>query len=1309
MEKLRSRSLRVSPNELERAVQEERNKWKIFRIQQVREQAKEEAKRIREAVHNKESQMVQDLRKELYCRWQAEKGNQVQKLQQEYKESLQALGQAHKLANEQPDVSEVLAQRAQFNQQKALKRGGEAGKAHREQRLQQEHGKNKLLKQRQDALNWEKLRASRIASLPTPKAYKKKMCVHEKKVPTVQFYEAGTLTTTSYVPKNVIIEKELKSTKPNAKQVAVAEEMARLAGEEAKRQEAEEETRKGEQRGREALDRERLCRMYEQLMSQLDQAQHDHQLSSYLKGTDLSVYETEEAKLNHQASLQRQMEKAVENVLQEDTSLSDVRHDSIRLAADPSGLIDGDTSRVSFDQSSYAKVQDLKSLLDRIRQQRRDTLRDIYGFVPEEEESEEDVDKKDNIVDEHEIGQPRKGVGLDDDEDARKEIDSQDKEAVNIEGSGPQIDKYRKSRMDVEIDGDIHMAETVPADLLPGYHDGKITNIYKPLFQEVSSGDTEITIDISGDGSTQISDNEQLRPMTPMVQSTPKDPVEYSSSESGSTDFRRLPSSLISRKAPVQVTKDSLSKTQPQRQYLSSRPLSKDDQDIHMAETVPFDFLQKKYDGKNTIKSSKSVSQPSSFQESSSDDIEIKIKIIGNGSTLKTITPSGETSVSGSSSADHSISGTRSTVYISPPSSLPKTKVPNLELQDNIRRIQEQRQSIQHMLDSLSKPNEHSSLLKSASPSAYFEKMKEEGSGKRPLKRIDKFEMQKKQLLHYYLKKLLNMKGNELINISTSTVEGSGFSVDSLGTLLDAVQEKNKSVSSSEMSSTSVKEMSEVSYTSSYKDIDDIPVKLSSVSSAESEYSSNDMDTLFQASEPPEADRVQHTTAFAHSRDGSITGHEFPAYLQSSRESVPCTPASLTSQSDESRSSSISTKSIQNELEKLSQLRKELLTHKNIFQEFSSTKVPTASSQFHSSKPDVVDMTPTTFIDDKQEQKVTFGTTPRKVYLSTIYEDSSDLSEIHYNTSDSGSYQTPSREYESTLDDDRSQISLLQKEDLRTYLESQGAKPVGEVSVTEETATEEDMKKFMHLHTHMTLQSRFRYLECALPEGRLKKISQRNYHNIDASIHMPVPKEKSIHMPLPKEKSILMPLPKESTNYSRIRMKDNSSHEQSSLSASPSFATESLVNSRRSVTSLPIRKSDQVETEVKNVYSKSTQGLLQEGTLDLTNETSRFFPLDVESTLTSSVGDISLKHQIPYQGIVKGDLNKGSSKSSSDSSEKQGVRRNGDSSSDSVTSMPDMAEILQRFGLAWAQSMMRKMERTEQKSSSDISSSQENG
>ncbi|KAG7176942.1 Centrosomal protein of 295 kDa-like [Homarus americanus] len=1016
-------SVCASANEVDEAVRQERHKWKIFRIQQVREQARQEARRIRESVRDKELQMVRDLRQELNDQWQAEKENEVQQLQQEYKESLEALGEAHEVAKQQPNASEVLNQLARCNQQKAKRRGQEAQKVQTDQQLQQQHEKTKLLKQRQDVLNREKLRANLIANLPTPEAFKKKTYVVEKKTPAVQFHEAGTFTTTTYVPKNVIIEKEVNSTKPNAKQAAVVEEMAQAVLAEAKCKAAEEEDRKREKRGNEALSRERLRRMYQQLMRQLDQAQRDHQLSSYLKGADsLSIYETEETRLKHHAKLQRLMEKAVGKVLQEEDALQaeDVSSDDTQPAVESSGLSEvTDTSSVmSAQKTSSKKVKDLKSLLDQIKKRRNEILQGVYSSVPEEEEASEK-----EVIDEAEDKYMRQYTRQEEVEsDAQylqTQITAQDDDdggmTPNGEDHQQQDQQYGGSKRRGE-EKDIHMAATIPVHLLPGTHDGKSICTSKRIVTELpstkssleksGSDDIERQVNIDEDVSTvgaQTSADEYSRLPSPIVYSLPRDKDLVSSISSGtsSTDYLCPPSSLPFRIPLAKKTMDSLRETQPQRQYVSSRPISKEHEDIHLADTVPVHLLPTHHYNGSTDSSQRFASQLSTLssnQESSSDDIEIKIKIRGDGSTLKTITPSeDEVPEPVSFIADHehpmeySYSGTSSTEYISPPSSLPARNIQTSQLNENLRKIQQQRHKIQHIIDSKSdRSTRQTSLQKSISPSVYYEKLKGEGIGKRPLKKKEKFEMQKKEVLNYYMKKLLQMKGGELKNISASTVEGSGFNVSSLSSFLESLQREkgpsvfNTSSSDSPLSSAHESSIDSNSF-SSYYDIDEIPVKLSSHSSSDSIYSyDKGTDTH---SNPSERYRIQQSSALTQSYDDESRKPEHPVYSQSNAslnsniaKPFPHSSVSLGSQSDESNSGIISggptdlrrELQVLDSIKNLEQLKKELMNLQHqVFEENLSATKPDSSNSSLSNRSEAT--YPTVSSDVRQPRKVTFG------------------------------------------------------------------------------------------------------------------------------------------------------------------------------------------------------------------------------------------------------------------------------------------------------------------------------------------------
>lgn len=67
----------------------------------MRQQAREEARRIRQAAQNEEAQFVQGLGHKLHREWAEEKENLIQQLQQECNDCIQKLGEAHEQAIKQ--------------------------------------------------------------------------------------------------------------------------------------------------------------------------------------------------------------------------------------------------------------------------------------------------------------------------------------------------------------------------------------------------------------------------------------------------------------------------------------------------------------------------------------------------------------------------------------------------------------------------------------------------------------------------------------------------------------------------------------------------------------------------------------------------------------------------------------------------------------------------------------------------------------------------------------------------------------------------------------------------------------------------------------------------------------------------------------------------------------------------------------------------------------------------------------------------------------------------------------------------------
>uniref|UniRef100_H3DA32 CE295 protein n=1 Tax=Tetraodon nigroviridis TaxID=99883 RepID=H3DA32_TETNG len=96
--------LRLSPNEEDRIIREEFERRRKLRLQQVREQQRFIALRIRRKVEQRRQHELEQLGKELKDKWEREQSAKISTLQKIYQENLQLLGQGQRSAKEnEPD------------------------------------------------------------------------------------------------------------------------------------------------------------------------------------------------------------------------------------------------------------------------------------------------------------------------------------------------------------------------------------------------------------------------------------------------------------------------------------------------------------------------------------------------------------------------------------------------------------------------------------------------------------------------------------------------------------------------------------------------------------------------------------------------------------------------------------------------------------------------------------------------------------------------------------------------------------------------------------------------------------------------------------------------------------------------------------------------------------------------------------------------------------------------------------------------------------------------------------------------------
>ncbi|XP_061199614.1 centrosomal protein of 295 kDa isoform X2 [Neopsephotus bourkii] len=265
--------LRLSPNEETMLLKEEYERRRKLRLQQVREQQKYIALQIRQKVKQKREEQLHQLEEALRAEWQKAQDEKMKALEEFYLSSLRAIGEGHRQAKENEPDLEALAKQAEERRQRAERR-------HREALKEQKYQKENLLREqarrtnaRKHALEVERQRAAKIASLPPPPPHPLEN-FEVKKAPAVKPYSADNFSVTRYHIFEPYVDREVDGEQPDARSAA-KEEGKRL--EELHREterERREQLEKAHVRGSHALKKVHLAQDRERLLKELEQMQN---------------------------------------------------------------------------------------------------------------------------------------------------------------------------------------------------------------------------------------------------------------------------------------------------------------------------------------------------------------------------------------------------------------------------------------------------------------------------------------------------------------------------------------------------------------------------------------------------------------------------------------------------------------------------------------------------------------------------------------------------------------------------------------------------------------------------------------------------------------------------------------------------------------------------------------------------------------------------------------------------------------------------------------------------------------------------
>ncbi|KAL9865521.1 centrosomal protein of 295 kDa isoform 3-T3 [Geothlypis trichas] len=263
-------TLRLSPNEEAMFLKEEYERRRKLRLQQVREQQKCISYQIRQKVKQRREEQLHQLEEALRAEWQKAQDEKMKALEELYLSSLRAIGEGHRQAKENEPDLEALAKQAEERKQRAETR-------HRKALIEQKHQKEKLLHEqakradaRKRALEVERQRAAKVASLPPPPP-RPFESFEVKKILAVKPCGAGNFSVTRYHIAEALVDREVDGEQPDA-HLAAEEEGRRL---EELHREAERERRKQLEkahiRGSHALKKIQLAKDRERFLEELEQ------------------------------------------------------------------------------------------------------------------------------------------------------------------------------------------------------------------------------------------------------------------------------------------------------------------------------------------------------------------------------------------------------------------------------------------------------------------------------------------------------------------------------------------------------------------------------------------------------------------------------------------------------------------------------------------------------------------------------------------------------------------------------------------------------------------------------------------------------------------------------------------------------------------------------------------------------------------------------------------------------------------------------------------------------------------------------
>ncbi|KAM9263501.1 centrosomal protein of 295 kDa isoform 1-T1 [Cariama cristata] len=382
--------LRLSPNEETMLMKEEYERRRKLRLQQVREQQKYIALQIRQKVKQRREEQLHQLEEALRAEWQKAQDQKMKALEKLYLSSLRAIGEGHRQAKENEPDLEALAKQAEERKQRAEQR-------HRKALKERKYQKEKLLREqarrtnaRKHALEVERQRAAKVASLPPPPSRPLEN-FEVKKTPAVKPYGADNFSVTRYHISEAYVDREVDGKQPDAR-LAAEEERKRLEELHRKAEtEKREQLQKAHLRGSHALKKVHLAQDRERLLKELEQMQNMDRMRrrQIVAQMPPQLFVPAYKRMEIKEEWQRELEFAFEDMYSEDRKMKGdlILHFEPQPLPAPSDRSQDNDLDISLEQESACDTQP-ESACDTQPESACDTQQESRQMIEEEVHNE---------------------------------------------------------------------------------------------------------------------------------------------------------------------------------------------------------------------------------------------------------------------------------------------------------------------------------------------------------------------------------------------------------------------------------------------------------------------------------------------------------------------------------------------------------------------------------------------------------------------------------------------------------------------------------------------------------------------------------------------------------------------------------------------------------------------------------------------------------------------------------------------------------------------------------------------------------